>query len=69
MSDAGPSFLTTSTDDHSAYTPTPTSPSVPKPSESLSVRTQDDQPVLSMNGITCRFKDVIAEQRCALRSF
>jgi ABC-type uncharacterized transport system ATPase subunit len=62
MSDAGPSFLTTSTDDHSAYTPTPTSPSVPKPSESLSVRTQDDQPVLSMNGITCRFKDVIANK-------
>jgi general nucleoside transport system ATP-binding protein len=61
MSDAGPSFLTNSTDDHSAYTPTP-SPSVPKPSESLSVRTQDDQPVLSMNGITCRFKDVIANK-------
>lgn len=60
MSDAGPSFLTNSTDDHSAYTPT--SPSVPKPSESLSVRTQDDQPVLSMNGITCRFKDVIANK-------
>jgi general nucleoside transport system ATP-binding protein len=60
MSDAGPSFLTNSTDDHSAYTPT--SPSVPKPSESLSVQTQDDQPVLSMNGITCRFKDVIANK-------
>ena len=32
----------------------------PKPSQSLSGGTQSDQPVLSMNGITCRFNDVIA---------
>lgn len=60
MSDDGPSFPANPADDHSAYTPT--SPSVPKPSESLSVGTQGDQPVLSMNGITCRFKDVIANK-------
>ncbi|MGH9952119.1 MAG: ABC transporter ATP-binding protein [Nitrososphaeraceae archaeon] len=60
MSDTGPSFPANSADDHSAYAPT--SPSVPKPSESLSVGTQGDQPVLSMNGITCRFKDVIANK-------
>jgi general nucleoside transport system ATP-binding protein len=32
----------------------------PKPSQSLSGGTQSDQPILSMNGITCRFNDVIA---------
>lgn len=62
MSDTGPSFPANSADDHSAYTPTSPSPSVPKPSESLSVGTQGDQPVLSMNGITCRFKDAIANK-------
>jgi general nucleoside transport system ATP-binding protein len=60
MSDAGPFFPANSADEHSAYTPT--SPSVPKPLESLSVGTQGDQPVLSMNGITCRFKDVLANK-------
>ena len=42
--------------------PADSAPSAPaqKPSQSLSGGTQSDQPVLSMNGITCRFNDVIA---------
>ena len=58
MSDAGSPPLTNSNVDHPAYTPSP--PSIPKPSQSSPAGTQDDQPVLSMNGITCRFNEVIA---------
>jgi general nucleoside transport system ATP-binding protein len=58
MSDAGPPPLTNSKVDHPAHTPS--SHSNPKPSQSLASGPQDDQPVLLMNGITCRFNDVIA---------
>jgi general nucleoside transport system ATP-binding protein len=58
MSDAGSPPLTNSNVDDSAYTPP--SLSKPKPSQSSPARKQDDQPVLSMNGITCRFNEVIA---------
>jgi general nucleoside transport system ATP-binding protein len=58
MSDAGSPPLTNSNVDHSAFAPSPLSN--PKPSQSAPARTQDDQPILSMNGITCRFNEVIA---------
>jgi general nucleoside transport system ATP-binding protein len=56
MSDAGSPPLSNSNVDHPAYT----SSSPSKPSQPFSAGTQDDQPVLSMNGITCRFNEVIA---------
>ena len=58
MSDAGSPPLSNSNVDHPAYTSS--SLSNPKPPQSFSAGTQDDQPVLSMNGITCRFNEVIA---------
>jgi ABC-type uncharacterized transport system ATPase subunit len=58
MSDLGSPPITNSNVDHPAYTPS--FPSSPKPSQSLPAGTQGDQPVLSMNGITCRFNEVVA---------
>jgi ABC-type uncharacterized transport system ATPase subunit len=67
MSDAGSFLLNNSNVDHSAYTPS--SPSSPNPSHSLPARTQGDLPVLSMNGITCRFNEVIANNDVHLDLF
>ena len=58
MSDAGSPPPSNSNVDHPAYTSS--SVSNPRPSQSVSAGTQNDQPVLSMNGITCRFNEVIA---------
>jgi general nucleoside transport system ATP-binding protein len=58
MSDAGSPPITNSNVDHPDYTPS--SPLGPKLSQSLPAGAQGDQPVLSMNGITCRFNDVVA---------
>ena len=67
MSDAGSLLLNNSNVDHSAYTPS--SPSSPNPSHSLPAGTQGDLPVLSMNGITCRFNEVIANNDVHLNLF
>ena len=67
MSDAGSSLLNNSNVDHSAYTPS--SPSSPNPSHSLPAGTLGDLPVLSMNGITCRFNEVIANNDVHLDLF
>lgn len=67
MSDAGSFLLNNSNVDHSAYTPS--SPSSPNPSHSLPAGTLGDLPVLSMNGITCRFNEVIANNDVHLDLF
>lgn len=67
MSDAGSFLLNNSNVDHSAYTPS--SPSSPNPSHSLPAGTLGDLPVLSMNGITCRFNEVIANSDVHLDLF
>ena len=67
MSDAGSFLLNNSNVDHSAYTPV--SPSSPNPSHSLPAGTLGDLPVLSMNGITCRFNEVIANNDVHLDLF
>jgi ABC-type uncharacterized transport system ATPase subunit len=60
MSDGGSSPPPTySNVDHQAMTSS-SSLSDPKPSQSFLATTHDDQTVLSMNGITCRFNEVIA---------
>jgi general nucleoside transport system ATP-binding protein len=60
MSDGGSSPPPTySNVDHQAMTSS-SSLSDPKPSQSSLATTHDDQTVLSMNGITCRFNEVIA---------
>jgi general nucleoside transport system ATP-binding protein len=58
MFDAGSTPLTNSNVDDPAYASSPLSN--PNPSRSPPAGTQDVQPVLSMNGITCRFNEVIA---------
>jgi ABC-type uncharacterized transport system ATPase subunit len=58
MSDAGSPPLTNSAVDHPPHAPSP--PSDLNASQSWSDGTKSDQPVLSMNGITCRFNEVIA---------
>ena len=58
MSDGGSCLLLQFTD-HQAMTSS-SSLSDPKPSQSFPATTHDDQTVLSMNGITCRFNEVIA---------
>lgn len=58
MSDAGSPPLTNSAVDHPSHAASP--PSDLNASLSWSDGTKDDQPVLSMNGITCRFNEVIA---------
>jgi general nucleoside transport system ATP-binding protein len=58
MSDAGSPPLTNSAVDHPTQAPSP--PSDLNASQSWSDGTKGDQPVLSMNGITCRFNEVIA---------
>jgi simple sugar transport system ATP-binding protein len=58
MSDAGSPPLTNSAVDHPPHAPSP--PSDLNVSQSWSDGTKNDQPVLSMNGITCRFNEVIA---------
>jgi simple sugar transport system ATP-binding protein len=58
MSDAGSPPLTNSAVDHSTQAPSP--PSDLNASQSWSDGTKGNQPVLSMNGITCRFNEVIA---------
>ena len=58
MSDAGSPPLTNSAVDHPTHAPSP--PSDLNASQSWSDGTKGDQPVLSMNGITCRFNEVIA---------
>jgi ABC-type uncharacterized transport system ATPase subunit len=67
MSDAGSFLLNNSNVDHSAYTPS--SPSSRNPSHSLPAGTLGDLPVLSMNGITCRFNEVIANNDVHLDLF
>ena len=67
MSDAGSFLLNNSNVDHSAYTPS--FPSSPNPSHSLPAETPGDLPVLSMNGITCRFNEVIANNDVHLDLF
>jgi general nucleoside transport system ATP-binding protein len=67
MSDAGSFLLNNSNVDHSAYNPS--SPSSPNPSHSLPAGTLGDLPVLSMNGITCRFNEVIANNDVHLDLF
>jgi ABC-type uncharacterized transport system ATPase subunit len=67
MSDAGSFLLNNSNVDHSAFTPS--SPSSPNPSHSLPAGTLGDLPVLSMNGITCRFNEVIANNDVHLDLF
>jgi general nucleoside transport system ATP-binding protein len=58
MSDAGSPPLTNSAVDHPTHAPSPSSDL--NASQSWSGGTKGDQPVLSMNGITCRFNEVIA---------
>ena len=58
MSDAGSPPLANSAVDHPTHAPSP--PSDLNASQSWSDGTKGDQPVLSMNGITCRFNEVIA---------
>ena len=58
MSDAGSPPLTNSAVDHPTHAPSP--PSDLNASQSWSDGKKGDQPVLSMNGITCRFNEVIA---------
>lgn len=58
MSDAGSPPLTNSAVDPPTHAPSP--PSDLNASQSWSDETKGDQPVLSMNGITCRFNEVIA---------
>lgn len=58
MSDAGSPPLTNSAVDRPTHAPSP--PSDLNASQSWSDETKGDQPVLSMNGITCRFNEVIA---------
>src|SRR5215204_6321425 len=58
MSDAGSRPLTNPSVDHPPHAPSPSSDL--NASQSWSDGTKGDQPVLSMNGITCRFNEVIA---------